>query len=135
MRQGHSNHFVLFNEGLIYVLAGCNENNRFTNKCERFSLETNTWESIASLNETRDSISGTLDRRKNCLFIAGGRIDNGVLSNGIEKYDIEKNYWKELSIRLPYSVDMHGLVLLPSAGTKLLLFAGLDTNQQSTNRC
>jgi hypothetical protein len=132
---GHSNHFIIYYDDHIYVLAGCNEANRFTNKCERFSVKANQWESIASLNETRDSISGTLDRRKHCLYIAGGRIDNGVLSCGFEKYHITKNYWKELSIKLPYCVDMHGLILLPGAGTRLVLFAGLDASQASTNRC
>jgi len=53
-------------------------------------------------------------------------VDNGVLSNGVEVYDITHNYWRELSVKLPYCVDMHGLILLPGSGTRFVLFAGLD---------
>ena len=88
--------------------------------------ENRRWEAIASTNETRDSFAGCIDKRINVIYIVGGRVDNGVLSNGIEVYDITHNYWRELSVKLPYCVDMHGLILLPGSGTRFVLFAGLD---------
>jgi hypothetical protein len=88
MRNGHSNHFACFVRGFVYVVAGCDEKNRFTNKCEKLNLYTLKWEPISSTNEIRDSISGTQAADLNSIFIAGGRIDNGCLARSMERYSI-----------------------------------------------
>ena len=62
------------------------------------------------------------------IYIAGGRIDNGLLATSMERYSITRKTWTILKPKMPYSVDMHGLILLPGPGTRLLLFAGLDLN-------
>jgi hypothetical protein len=129
MTYGHSNHYITYLNSSIYVVAGCDEGNRFCNKCERFDLGTCTWNVIASTNETRDSIHGALDYRHRLIYIAGGRIDNGILAHTVEVYNIETDMWRIIPVTLPYSVDMHGMVLIPGEGTKLLIFAGLDINQ------
>ena len=40
---GHSNHFAGYCSNYIYVIAGCDEANNFTDKCEKFSLTKRTW--------------------------------------------------------------------------------------------
>ena len=131
---GRSNHWALYYFDHIYVIAGCDQNNKFTNKCERFSLTTQTWETIAGTNETRDSVSAVSDTRFDCIYIAGGRIDNGILANSVERYEVGRNIWVLLSVRLPFSGSMQGIALLPGTGTRLLVFGGLTPANQATAR-
>ena len=93
MKHGHSNHYIAHLSGFIYVIAGCDEKNRFTNKCERLNLYTKTWSPIASTNEIRDSIGGVMVPSLNSLFIAGGRVDNDCLATTMERYSIASNVW------------------------------------------
>jgi hypothetical protein len=134
MKNGHSNHFICLYRDYIFVVAGCDEKNRFTNKCEKFSLITHKWESICSTNEIRDSISGCIDSEANFIYIAGGRIDNGHLARTIERYSIASNFWILLDIELPVAVDMHALFKLPGPGARFILFGGLDEEQNPTNQ-
>lgn len=131
---GRSNHWVLFYLDYIYVISGCDQNNKFTNKCERFSLTTHTWQMISGTNETRDSVSAVCDARFDCLYTAGGRIDNGILANSVERYEVGANVWTLLSVRLPFAGSMQGIAVLPGCGTRLLVFGGLTPANQATTR-
>ena len=131
---GRSNHWALLHSSHIYVIAGCDQNNKFTNKCERFSLTTQTWQMIAGTNETRDSVSAVADTRFDCIYTAGGRIDNGVLARSVERYDVGRNMWVLLGVRLPFAGSMLGVALLPGTGTRLLVFGGLTAANQATKR-
>lgn len=134
MITGHSNHHISHLNGFIYVIAGCDEKNRFTNKCERLNLFTRKWSRIASTNEIRDSIGGVMVPSLNSLFIAGGRVDNACLATTMERYSITSNVWTCLAVELPYGVDMHGIVQIPGRGLRFLLFAGLDEEQNTSNK-
>jgi len=52
----------------------------------------------------------------------------------MERYSIASNVWTQLAVELPYGVDMHGIVQIPGRGLKFLLFAGLDEEQNTSNR-
>mmetsp|Transcript_21655 Transcript_21655/g.21404 ORF Transcript_21655/g.21404 Transcript_21655/m.21404 type:complete len:264 (-) Transcript_21655:53-844(-) len=129
---GRSNHWVLYYNDFIYVIAGCDSKNDFTNKCERLNLRTRQWEMIASTNEIRDTSTAVV--KDDSIYVFGGRCENTKLAKTIEKYIIEKNSWVVLSLTLPFETSVEGAVLLPGESKEILIFAGQDSTGKPLNR-
>lgn len=124
MSIGRSNHWVLYYQDFIYVIGGCDHENHFTNACERYNLETDCWELIASTNRVTDSVCAVVIEEENCFYTFGGREDNGILNDTIEKYYVAENRWVLLNVRLPYKSHLCGAAILPGDSHKILIFGG-----------
>ena len=122
MNSGRANHCVLYYNRYVYVIGGCDHENRYTNRAERLSLTSLQWEEIASCNEIRDSSSGVGVEREDSVYVFGGRKANAVITNTIEKYIVCMNIWVSLPIKLTYESMVLGSILV--SPTQVLVFAG-----------
>jgi hypothetical protein len=132
MEFGRSNHALVCLLNSVYAIGGCDEANIFFDQVERFDLSTQQWEECASTPEVRDSINAASDEVNNCIYIAGGRVDNGIILDSIAKYDATDDFWTVLPLTLTIQVDTCGIALLPG-GSQLLVFGGLNDQHESTN--
>jgi hypothetical protein len=130
MSAGRSNHCALYCEDYVYAIAGLDTENHYTNHCERFSLRTEKWEPIASLNENKDTVAGATDSTCEHIYVMGGR--NAEMCATIEKYSIQHNTWNILSLLLPIETCLHGVSLIPFDNT-LLIYAGQNKASDSVN--
>lgn len=126
MEVGRSNHCVIYFKGYVYVLAGCNELNQYTNKCERLKIPELKWEKITPCPDCVDTASVAALEESNFLFLSGGRNSSTALSTEIQKYNILENSWINLSIKLPYETSVHGSIFV--SNKELLILAGQDKN-------
>lgn len=133
MSIGRSNHWVLYYKGYVYVIGGCDNENHFTNACERYNIETNSWHAIASTNRVTDSVCAVVIEEQSCFYTFGGREDNGFLNDTIEKYYVEENRWELLKIRLPYKSHLCGAAILPGESSKILVFGGQNESSNYYN--
>lgn len=124
MKIGKSNHVLLYFEGFVYCIAGCDSTNQFSNKCERFNVSTLKWEMITSCNVLRDTCSACGIEDENCIYVFGGRIGNQLFTQSIEKYFVMRNSWEVLSFKMPHVTSVHGCTSL--GNNKVLIFAGQD---------
>ena len=112
MLYGHSNHCLVYYNFEIFVIAGCDETNKFTNKCEKYHLETKTWQKIIGTNSIRDSCAAFPFQNK--IYLYGGRVDNGMLLDNFEIYDIYNNLWTEIPFHTKCPANINGFYLVPS---------------------
>ena len=124
MLLGRANHALVYFNSYVYVIGGCDSLNKYTNKCERISAATLSWERITSTNEIRDSTTGVGIHQDNSVYIFGARQANGLCTNSVEKYDVARKIWISLPITLTYNCMVAGSVQLPEDGMKVLVFGG-----------
>ena len=128
MEIGRSNHCVIYFKGYVYVLAGCNNLNQYTNKCERLKIPELKWESITSCPENVDTASATGLEDSNFLYMTGGRINSLALTLDIQKYSILENSWTTTGLKLPFETSVHGSIFLNNK--EILIFAGQNKNSE-----
>ncbi|OMJ73918.1 hypothetical protein SteCoe_27300 [Stentor coeruleus] len=121
MKTGRSNHLVLYCNDTVYVIGGLDSSNTYTNSCEKYSLQTNTWTSICDLLKKKDALSGCSNPKENCLYTFGGR--NIDLFIDIEKYIISDDCWERLPVTLPFETCLNGACFMQNE-KKVLIFAG-----------
>ena len=131
MEVGRSNHAVIYFDGFVYVLAGCNELNQYTNKCERLSVPELKWERITSCPEVLDTCSVTSLSESKFLFMTGGRINSQSLTNSVQKLDTVSLVWTKLLIKIPFETSVHGTCFLNSK--ELLIFSGQDKKSEAVS--
>jgi len=129
---GRSNHWILHHKDYVYIITGCDSNNEFTNKCERFNLRLRYWEMIASTNEIRDTSTAIV--KDDYIWVFGGRRESTILSKTIEKYNITLNSWTVVNFTLPYETSVQGVCMLPGDKKEILVFAGQDAGGKPLNR-
>lgn len=130
---GRSNHALVCHKDTVYAIGGCNHRNVFFDKVEKLDLASDNWEECASTPQTRDSVSGVSDVLNDCIYVAGGRVDNGNILDSIIRYHAFEDYWTVIEVTLPQQVDTCGIVLLPGDSSQLLVFGGLNAQHDSTN--
>mmetsp|Transcript_6968 Transcript_6968/g.12711 ORF Transcript_6968/g.12711 Transcript_6968/m.12711 type:complete len:471 (-) Transcript_6968:1245-2657(-) len=133
MTHGRSNHALAVLDGNIFAIGGCNHRNVFFDKVERLGSPSKNWEECASTPDTRDSINGLADEVNHCIYVAGGRVDNGNMLDTILKYQVLDDYWTLLELVLPAQVDTCGLVFVPGNLNQIIIFGGLDDQHESSN--
>ena len=81
--------------GRIYCIGGYNGNFIATNRVERYTVESHTWEEVASMLMPRWEASGV--ECNNQIIVAGGEnhIDNGLSS--VEVYNPDLDQWTSLN--------------------------------------
>jgi hypothetical protein len=121
---GRANHCVVYHNSFVYVIGGCNQQNQFSNVCEKYDLENDAWIQISSTNKVTDSAAALVVPRQNSIYVFCGREDNGVLNNTIERYDIHADYWTVLPVIFPIRAHLIGASLLSPFSNKILLFGG-----------
>lgn len=124
---GRANHCVVYHNSFVYVIGGCNHQNQFSNVCEKYDLENDTWIRISSTNKVTDSAAAIIVPRQNSIYVFCGREDNGVLNNTIERYDIHEDYWTVVPVILPIRAHLNGASLLSPFSNKILLFGGQNS--------
>lgn len=132
MGVGRSNHCVIYFKGYVYVLAGCNELNQYTNKCERLKIPELKWETITSCPECVDtgSVAGIED--SNFLYLTGGRVNSQALTLDIQKYNVLENFWTCTGLKLPFETSVHGSIFLNNK--EILIFAGQNKDSEMVSK-
>lgn len=108
MKVGRQGHTLLCDSEAVYALSGFSEQ-KGTKSCERYSLESETWEGLTDLNAVRIEAAGCLLKTK--MYIVGGSSQLGLKSQvSIENYDFVLSRWLTLDLKLPSSLDKHACV-------------------------
>ena len=133
MKSGRANHCLIYFDRYVYVIGGCDHDNRYTNRVERLNLSNFMWEDTASCNEIRDSTSGVGVERENALYVFGGRIGNASICRTIEKYIIASNIWISIHLKIGYDSMVLGSIMI--SPTKILIFGGQTGLAQPLKNC
>jgi hypothetical protein len=80
----------IYFSGYIYAIGGKTNENVNTKLCERYDIENDKWENIASLNHAR-SRPGVCAFGDNNLYAFFGTASSGLVLPDIEVYDIAQN--------------------------------------------
>jgi hypothetical protein len=92
-------HALVLLEGVIYVLGGFSGRELMT-ACERFSLATQQFTPMASMQHARDKIGAAVSGGK--IYVTGyGRKDNSAVCSCLEVYDSQLNFFSSLPFALP----------------------------------
>lgn len=122
MKSGRANHCLAYFNRFVYVIGGCDHDNRYTNRAERLCLSSFTWEDIASCNEIRDSTSAVGVERENAVYVFGGRVANLTVCRSIEKYLVSANVWVSVPLKTTFDSMVLGSILI--SPTQVLVFGG-----------
>jgi hypothetical protein len=133
MASGRANHCLLYFGGKVYVIGGCDHENKYTNRVERLCLQSWTWERVASTNEIRDSTAAVGLELENAVYVFGGRYANQHICDTIEKYLVSCNVWVSVNLKLSFKSMVLGAVKVSAA--EVLIFAGQDANSQPLKGC
>jgi len=133
MNCGRANHCLLYYEGFVYVIGGCDHDNKYSNRVERLSTETKTWEVLAPTNRPRDSSSAIIHESEKSIYLFGGRFGGSLVTRSCEKYLIEANTWVTLNLELTF----HSMVLgsIRFSEHEVLVFAGQNEVSQQIKKC
>ena len=81
-----SSHCMCYMNGYIYVIGGITNKSQFTQKCERYELATDKWESIDDLN--RNAVASCCcSYNDQFIFKFGGILSPDKLNRYIEMYN------------------------------------------------
>ena len=133
MKSGRANHCLVYFNRFIYVIGGCDHDNRYTNRVERLCLSNYTWEDLSSTNEIRDSTSAVGLERENSIYVFGGRTANATVCRSIEKYMVSVNIWVSVPLKLTYESMVLGSILISPC--KVLVFGGQTGLAVSLRNC
>ncbi len=130
-------HALAHHGNFVYSIGGRSING-VLDSCERYSLNLNKWEKIASLNQRRCTTPAIVYEGTYIYCFGGyegaGRIDS------IEQYDIANDIWNMMKIKFPLSVEAETATLISknevlilgghdnSAGTKDAMIVNLETH-------
>lgn len=116
----------------IYAVGGY-IHGKLTNKCEKYSVMTNSWTQIPDLTEAKASSSVCLMNDR-YLYCFGGLSRNlqgqAFLNNAIETIDLKSDFanWEKLNLSLP----IHGCDIgcVPLKSNEILVFGGWNKTAQ-----
>lgn len=126
MHSGRANHLLIYLSNFVYVIGGCDHENKYSNRVERLCIKNLAWELQANCNEIRDSSAGVGLESENALYVFGGRYSQKTILTTIEKFLVASNMWISLDIKLKYSGMVLGSVMVSEKD--VLIFAGQDEN-------
>lgn len=120
-------------DGFYYALGGsdCNLNN--LNKCERYSLEEDSWENIADLKKPRYKATCVSIPKDGLIYVIGGGNDDELFKT-IERYDAFFPEWIEIQLENPVLRYCLESCLLPDSNF-ILIFGGVDFKGQFQKEC
>jgi len=82
----------------IYVFGGCTRGDAYLNKCERYSVSTDTWLELSPMTKTangKEGVSACFMQNYDSIYVFGGYNNQGF-NNDIEKYSILRNSWETI---------------------------------------
>lgn len=119
MINGHSYHTMSCKKSFIYAISGFN-----TKKCERYSIDSNSWSSLPDLNFSRSLPSCSFYFE--LLYVFAGYDDKTKKCvNSIERIDTSKSkfpVWEHLDIKVDEKFPYYSGIILENE--KLLIFGG-----------
>lgn len=106
-------------ENMIYTVAGHTEAGT-SDVVERFSVSTNSWESLAPKLTPVELAGAAIIGGK--IYVPGGQVADGTLTDILEVYDIRTDSWSTKS-PLPYALANYGVTTYEG---NLYIFGGWD---------
>ena len=103
----------------IYVCGGLHHEDTVLKKCEVYNIQTNSWESIKSMNVKRKDSSCVLMNGEFVYVFGGSNPDENSIDS-VEKYSVKENNWEIVPVKLPCFMAKQ-VVLRVSSRTILLL--------------
>ncbi|OMJ76441.1 hypothetical protein SteCoe_24183 [Stentor coeruleus] len=108
-------------EKFVYILGG----KPGLNSCERLSLASKKWQSIAPMYYVRHDATACTALDANYIFVFGGMPLNHT-GNTIERYSFKGNEWELLTVLLPRSFAR--LCVFPVTNRKIAILGGTSSN-------
>lgn len=133
MHFGKANQSLLYFDGDVYVIGGCDHDNKYSNRVEKYSFESNCWQVLASTNKTRDSATAVIRESEKAIYVFGGRFGGALITNSIEKYLIAANVWVSIDLQLTVPSMVLGSVKVNE--NQVLVFAGQNEVSQPLKFC
>lgn len=133
MNFGKANHTLLYYDEAVYTIGGCDHDNKYSNRVERYLFESNKWETLASTNKTRDSSTAIIRESEKAIYVFGGRYGGSLITNSIEKYLIASNIWVSIDLSLSFASMVLGSVKITDS--QILVFAGQNEISQPIKKC
>ena len=88
--------------GFIYIISGRDFSQEIVETCERYSIEEDSWSSIASVNRGRYAASSAGMEKNQKIYLFGGRKgENNQMLDEIEVYSIREDKWSLLNLKTP----------------------------------
>jgi len=134
MQEGRASFSLVYRLGHIYAIGGSLR--EIT--CERYSVQSDRWEPIADLNESRKNASATLFLQDCFIFVFGGE---GRSGRSIERYSFQFDKWEVLTVILPcecvnpgiFVFDINKIAILGGKNSESVLVIEQDTYVKETN--
>jgi N-acetylneuraminic acid mutarotase len=92
---------ITIKNGFIYVLGGRDygeDSVSIMNRCERYSLQSNSWQAISPMNFKRCSSMSMV--QNDVLYVAGGYQGDSKRLSNFECYNEQMNKWEIMGIEL-----------------------------------
>jgi len=74
-------------------------------ECERYSIDTRSWETIEPCNTARLNASACKCGTKYIYLFGGLNVEKNEFSDSIERYNNELNIWTTLNVKLPVKLS------------------------------
>lgn len=87
MKNARSGHGISYLNDSIFVVGGHSDVNNYLKSCERYDIESNSWQEIANLNYKVNNCC-VCAFKNNYLFKFGGKLNDKEINNIIEKYNM-----------------------------------------------
>ncbi len=128
------NHGALVVKGYVYAIGGYNKSDNIISNCERYSLDSGTWEPVPSLKKERNFVSCCAFSGR-YLYVFGGSATEAV--TGVESYEwIDTDaidggwHWQELVKGGRERFDVgYGGGSLQIGDNSILIFGGLNESR------
>lgn len=125
MMQVRKEHAAVYLNGYVYALGGYDgQTSRFLHDCERYSLLSDEWSPISSMNTARCAFSATAVNSR-YIFIFGG-YDGAQRLSSIEKYDPDEDRWLLVPVALKSPLS-NSACFSPKKNAVIVLGGGLST--------
>ena len=98
MKFSRYKHLMLSLGNVIYCMGGCAKGEIGIKTCEKYLVDEDRWENMASLKVKRSVILGTLSSGNKFLYVLGGNDQENNLILIIEKYDIANDLWGLINV-------------------------------------
>lgn len=86
MKNARSGHGIVYMNNKIYVIGGLTDESNYSNICEKYNIESNTWDEIAKLNYKVNNCC-VCSYNNQYLYKFGGKSGDRELNAFIERYN------------------------------------------------
>lgn len=121
--QSRYTHALAHSGDYVYAIGGRSING-VLDGCERYSLNLDRWERIATLNQKRCTMPAVVFE-ESCIYVFGGYEGNGRIDS-IEQYDVTNDVWNVLHVKFPLSVEAETAVLI--SANEVIILGGHDNS-------